>query len=87
MTSPVAVITRICEGSYWLMSGLPSPKMLARVSAGGVGVGVGVGVAFGVAAASAATGEPPVGPPDGCEQAATSGRISSGSKLERFKRR
>jgi len=69
------------------MSGLLSPKMLARLRVGGVGVGVGVGVGFGDAAASAATGELPVGPPVGCEQAATTGRMSSGSKLERFKRR
>ena len=85
ITSPVAMITRICDGSYALKSGLASPKMLARLSAGGVGVGVGVGE--GVVAACAAIGELPVGPLVGAEQAANTGSTSNGMRLRRFKRR
>jgi hypothetical protein len=60
--------------------------MLVRASAGGVGVGVGVGVGFGVAA-SAPTGEAPVVPLVGAEQAAMRGNIRSGTRARRFKRR
>jgi hypothetical protein len=60
--------------------------MLARLSAGGVGVGVGVGLGVGLAAC-AATGELPVGPPVGAVQAANTGRMSSGTRARRFKRR
>jgi hypothetical protein len=65
---------------------LLSPKMLARLSAGGVGVGVGAGVGFGVGAACAATGEAPVGPLVGAEHAAIRGSISIGMRGLRFKR-
>jgi len=84
MTSPVAMITRSWDGSYWLRSGLLSPKMLARLSGGGVGVGVGVGLGV---AARAATAEAPVGPLVGAEQAASTGSKSSGIRGRRFKRR
>src|ERR1700682_6480420 len=77
------MITRSCDGSYWLKSGLLFPKMLARLSGGGVGVGVGVGVGL---AACAATGELPVGPLVGAEHAAIKGSISSGTRVRRFKR-
>ena len=80
------MITLSCDGSYRARSGLSPPKMLGRLSCGGVGVGVGVGVGLGVAA-MAATGELPVGAPIGPEQAAANGRIRSGSRLRRFKRR
>src|SRR2546423_14665188 len=78
------MITRSCDASYLLRSGLSLPKMLARLSWGGVGVGVGVG--FGVAA-SAAIGEPAVFPAAGAEHAVTSGMRRSGSRTESFKRR
>jgi hypothetical protein len=78
------VMTRSCDWSYRLRSGLSVPKMLVSARAGGVGVGVGVG--FGVAA-SAPTGEAPVGPLVGAEHAAISGNRSSGTRARRFKRR
>jgi hypothetical protein len=65
---------------------LSSPKILARLSAGGVGVGVGVGAGVGVAAC-AAIGELAVGPPLGAEHAATRGSMNSGARARRFKRR
>src|SRR6266581_3907482 len=86
ITSPVAIITRSCDWSYCDRSGLLSPKILVRLSAGGVGVGVGVGFGVG-AAARAATGDAPVGPLTGAAHAATRGSTSSGTRARRFKRR
>src|SRR5437879_6490725 len=43
------MITRSCDWSYCARSGLLSPKILVRLSSGGVGVGVGVGFGVGLA--------------------------------------
>src|SRR2546421_12627419 len=80
------MITRSCDWSYCARSGLLSPKILVRLSSGGVGVGVGVGFGVGLGA-RAATGDAPVGPLSGAEHAAERARRSSGTRARRFKRR
>src|SRR2546430_6271438 len=79
------MITRSCDWSYCARSGLLSPKILVRLSSGGVGVGVGVGFGVGVAA-RAATGDAPVGPLSGAEHAAERASTSSGTRARRVQR-
>src|SRR2546429_9789428 len=80
------MITRSCDWSYCARSGLLSPKILVRLSSGGVGVGVGVGFGVGLAA-RAATGDAPVGPLSGAEHAAERASSSTGAGARRFKGR
>jgi hypothetical protein len=80
------MMTRSFEGSYCERSGLMSPKMLVRLSGGGVGLGLGVGACDGVAARTA-IGLAPAGPLVGAEHAATTGSSVSRRASERFKRR